>query len=393
MISRGARKFVFLGRSGSDKPSAKRLVAGMESMDASVTVKTIRGDVSSAADVMTAIEACQRIGDIGGVVQAAMGLDEALFQRMSNSSWQTGIRPKWAGTWNLHNALEVDGRDQKLDFFLLTSSVSGSVGTATESNYCAANSFLDAFAKWRRQRGKPAVSIGLGMISEVGYLHENPEIGALLLRKGIQPLSEDEFLQVVDLGLADDSHFAANVHRRADGWPGKGVDDAHILTGLEPFRLRQLISRGFDVDNGTLQDPRSLILAASLTRDQGAGVATQIRPRPGIDFASPPWFEHLSAAVATRLSSEADAGSLRAAVLRLVMKRFSSLVLIPRDQVDSRKALAHFGMDSMIAAEFRTWFWNTFKVDIPFLDLLSPVKNLDDLAASVESNITGGKAA
>ncbi len=81
-----------------------------------------------------------------------------------------------------------------LDLFLLTSSVSGTVDTATESNYCSANGFLDAFARWRRSRGQPCVSVGLGMISEVGYLHENLEIEALLLRRGIQPLNEDEFL-------------------------------------------------------------------------------------------------------------------------------------------------------------------------------------------------------
>jgi hypothetical protein len=63
-----------------------------------------------------------------------MGLHEALFTRMPNKAWHTGIDPKWKGTWNIHNAVEK-GQTQGLDFFLLTSSVSGTVGTATESNY------------------------------------------------------------------------------------------------------------------------------------------------------------------------------------------------------------------------------------------------------------------
>ncbi len=46
--------------------------------------------------------------------------------------------------------------------------------------------------------------LALGMISEVGYLHENPKIEALLLRRGIQPLSEDEFLEVIDIALASE---------------------------------------------------------------------------------------------------------------------------------------------------------------------------------------------
>ena len=122
---------------------------------------------------------------IGGAVQASMGLQECLFSNMTSEAWQAAILPKFKGTWNLHSA--VEGID--LDFFLIFSSVSGSVGTATESNYCAANAFLDSFTRWRRATGKPASSIGLGNIAEVGYLHENPEIEALLNRCGIQPLT------------------------------------------------------------------------------------------------------------------------------------------------------------------------------------------------------------
>ncbi|KAK8070927.1 putative polyketide synthase [Apiospora hydei] len=258
MVARGARKFVFLGRSGCDKPSAQQLVSRLQSAGATVTV--VRGDVANAEHVRNAVAACTALGPIGGVVQAAMGLKEALFTTMTNDAWHTGIQPKWSGTWNLHYALE--GHDDALDFFAMTSSLSGSCGTATESNYCAANGFLDAFAQWRRSHHKPAVALGLGMISEVGYLHENPEIEALLLRKGIQPLNEEEFLQVFDLGLAGpggDFDFAA--HR---GSQTPALNLAHILTGLEPLGIRKLMDKGFDVNNGIMEDARTSLLAASL---------------------------------------------------------------------------------------------------------------------------------
>ena len=147
MMARGARHFVFLGRSDCDKSSARQLVSRLQKAGASVDV--VRGDVSKAADVSAGVSVCLATKlPIGGVVQAAMGLHEALFTRMPNMVWHTGIQPKWAGTWNLHHALT--GHDDALDFFLLTSSVSGSIGTAIESNYYSANGFLDAFAHWRR---------------------------------------------------------------------------------------------------------------------------------------------------------------------------------------------------------------------------------------------------
>jgi hypothetical protein len=311
-----------------------------------------------------------------------MGLHESLFSQMSGSAWQTAVRPKWAGTWNLHNALE--GHDEELDFFLLTSSLSGSMGTATESNYSAANGFLDAFARWRRSIGKTAVSVGLGMISEVGYLHENPEIEALLLRRGIQPLNEEEFLQVIDLALSGTGNANQDAQvQRTD--PAA----AHILTGLEPFQFRKLMAKGFDVTLESTQDPRMAVLAGALEAEMrsapgGSDGTEDSMPAPG---AAAPWLESLSPNVIHSLAPQADAGSLHEAVLRLARKRFSNLILTPVDQIDENKPLSHFGMDSMIAAEFRTWFWSTFKVDLTFLDLLSVNNSLHGLSETVAGRL------
>ncbi|PHH80580.1 hypothetical protein CDD80_839 [Ophiocordyceps camponoti-rufipedis] len=377
MMSRGARKFVFLGRSGCDKPTARQLVSRLQDSGASVTV--VRGDVSDAGHMREAVAACVASGPIGGVVQAAMGLKEALFTTMTNDAWHIGIQPKWKGTWNLHNAL--GGHDDSLDFFLMTSSLSGSCGTATESNYCAANGFLDAFARWRRSQGKPAVSLGLGMISEVGYLHENPEIEALLLRKGIQPLNEDEFLQVVDFGLAGPGGETDFVR----GAPGS-EEGAHILTGLEPYGIRKLMDRGFDVNNGIMEDSRTSLLAASLLAERDAQGAGQGADVGQLNEASD-WVKDVPASAISIIASEASAPTLRDAVLRLTKRRFGNLILMPADQVEEGKPLASFGVDSMLAAEFRTWFWNTFKLDVPFLDIVSPQKTLRNLAEFVEEKL------
>ncbi|KAI5867520.1 polyketide synthase [Durotheca rogersii] len=373
MMSRGARNFVFLGRTGSDKPSARELVTRLENSGAHVTV--VRGDISNADHVKASVEACEATGKpIGGVVQAAMGLHEALFSRMTNEAWHTGIQPKWKGTWNLHNALE--GHDDALDFFLLTSSVSGSVATATESNYCSANGFLDAFARWRRSQGKKAVSIGLGMISEVGYLHENPEIAALLLRKGLQPLDEEEFLQVVDLSLSGPGgEYAARE---------PNPDLAHVLTGLEPLGLRKLMAQGWDVTSGNMQDSRTSILSAALLAELGDDQSGSAQ----IGLAdAPAWLKAVPAGIVASFASDATAASLFDAVLNIIRKRFSSFILTPLEQIDNSRPLAQFGMDSMIGAEFRTWIWGTFKVDIPFLDLLSNQKSLTNIAETVGAKI------
>ncbi len=217
MFKRDARNFTFLGRSATEKPAAREVVQTLERAGAAVQV--VRGDVSSKADVLTCMAVSPK--PIGGVIQAVMGLHEALFETMTHKAWHTGIQPKRRGTWNIHEALE--GKDGQVDFFIMTSFVSGSVGTATESNYCSANGFLDAFARYRQSLGKPVSSIGFGMISEV---HENSEIEALLLRKSIQPLNEEEFLQMFNLSLSGTLS--------AGGMEYDKLAKSHVLTGLEP---------------------------------------------------------------------------------------------------------------------------------------------------------------
>lgn len=71
MFNRGARKFVFLGRSGTDRAPARKLIEDLQERGANAIV--IRGNVSEAADVDRAI--AQIEDPIGGVVHAAMGLD------------------------------------------------------------------------------------------------------------------------------------------------------------------------------------------------------------------------------------------------------------------------------------------------------------------------------
>ncbi|KAI0877961.1 polyketide synthase-like protein [Hypoxylon argillaceum] len=377
MMIRGARKFVFLQRSGCDKPGTQDFVDQLKRDGAQLTV--IKGDVTVFDDVKASVTACRDLGgSLGGVVQAAMGLHEDLFSHMDSASWQTSVMPKWKGTWNLHNA--IDGYDEFLDFFLMTSSMNGTVGIPTESNYGAANAFLDAFAFWRRSQGKPATSLGLGMISEVGYLHENPDIEALLLHRGTHPLNESDFLQLLDLAIGGTW--------KAEGTGSAYAMPAHILTGLETISIQRFFEKGFEVSNSVLDDPRSSILTAALEMNlRTAGWSQDRTSYSDALLMGISWLQGLPGDVSSILGAEKTAADLKEAILGALRRRFSHLLLTPIDQMDDKKSFVQFGIDSMIAAEFRTWLWNTFKVDVPYLDLLSHHKSLDSIAEFVEVNL------
>lgn len=73
MMSRGARKFVYLGRSGIDKAPARELIQDLERNGAKCNV--VRGDVCSKSAIEEVVRQAEAEGPIGGVIQAAMGLN------------------------------------------------------------------------------------------------------------------------------------------------------------------------------------------------------------------------------------------------------------------------------------------------------------------------------
>lgn len=336
-----------------DKPTARAMVKELES--AGATVSVVRGDVTSSSDIKRLVDQVE--GNLGGVIHAAMGLNvsvvvlrkerkgkltllqEALFTRMTNESWHTAVDPKLHGCWNLHNAIK--GKDDQLDFFFMTSSVSGSIGQAAQANYCAANHSLDLFARYRNALGLPATAVGFGMISEVGYLHENPDVEAILSRSGITALDEDEMLQILDIALSQKLKGSLD-------W----CSQSHILTGMESNYIDSFPAKG---------DPRTALLLARIENESSMMADAQEE------------------------EGDADPGDTdpQGKAIAKIRNQVAKALGMQLEKVDIDKNLATYGMDSMIGTEFRTWLFQTFKKDIPFFELLDAGSTIGSLAEKV----------
>lgn len=210
------------------------------------------------------------------------------------------------------------------------------------------------------------------MVSEVRYLHENPQIEALLLRRGIHPLNEDEFLQVVDLGISNAGRDIGN----------SIVTNSHMLTGIETFGVRKLLDKGFEVTRTVMDDELSSILSAALGFDRTRNTGG---PNNISGDASLGWIKGLPEVAAKSLMKETSASSLKEALSLVIRRKFSNLILMPFERIDYARSFAQLGVDSMIASDFRAWFWNGFAVDIPFLNFLSPDKNLEAVLSFAEA--------
>ena len=137
---------------------------------------------------------------VRGVVHAAMVLDDGAIVNLDEERMQRVMAPKVEGAWNLHLAT----LDCPLDFFVMYSSLSTVIGTPGQGNYVAANMYLEALAEYRRSRGLPALALGLGPLSDVGYLTHNPTVNDLHKRVGIDAMSSHQaFAQLERLLGAD----------------------------------------------------------------------------------------------------------------------------------------------------------------------------------------------
>ncbi|KAI1176523.1 hypothetical protein F4777DRAFT_587930 [Nemania sp. FL0916] len=338
MAERGARNFTFINRSGGDKKEAAALIDSLQSRGC--TVHMVRGDVADREVVARAVAVAGV--PVYGTVQGAMALEDKLFGKLDLAGWQYPIDPKVQGTWNLHECLT----GQPLDFFVMLSSISAMTGAPTQSNYCAANTFLDFFARYRANLGLPATTVGLSMVLEVGFVSQNLTIEVGISRSGIHGITERDFLLLMEQAM---------MPGRVGDWRLDAGAKSFLVSGLEPAKLAA------DLDVNAFQfwlQPRIGPLRTAIRRrTEGPG-------RGG------------------------GAGEAKTAVdlddiVQATVEKFAKTFMIAPGDVDPSRPLVAYGMDSMIGTALRNWGFSTFGVDIPASDFMGPVLTAQSLAEKI----------
>ncbi len=160
LVRNGAESLVLTSRRGLDAPGAVELRDELTAAGVSVTVAAC-----DAAD-REALAALLAEYPVSAVFHTAGVLDDGVVDGQTAERFAAVARPKVDAARNLHE-LTSD-----LSAFVLFSSMAGSVGSAGQSNYAAANAFLDALAQQRRADGLVATSIAWGAWAEAGLATE-----------------------------------------------------------------------------------------------------------------------------------------------------------------------------------------------------------------------------
>lgn len=344
LVSLGARHIVYLSRT-TGKPGDEVFFEELRSQGCNVTA--VCGSVTSMADVRRAISASPK--PLKGIMNMSMVLHDQLFVNMSHEEWTVAVQPKVLGTWNIHHVCTELGIN--LDFFLLFSSLSGIMGQRGQSNYASANTFLDSFVQYRQSMGQPAAVVDIGVMSDHGYVADNPVLLEQLRTQGMHCIRVAELLDSITAVLKTQPNPEGNVMFSN---PTQLVNGLRSLT---PFSdpANRVPWKGDRRMSFYFKKPASKDASTS----KGGDSLDQLK--------------HFIAKVSTNpeLLSDTETPSF---ISRHITMYLARLLLMPVEneaEIDVNMAIADAGLDSLVAVEMRSWWNNTFGFDIGVLEILS----------------------
>lgn len=176
--------------------------------------------------------------------------------------------------------------------------------------YAAGNTFLDAFAHWRRSQGWNATSIDLGVVGDIGYVAENSNAAEFEKFEAIAPLHINE--QDLHMLLS-----ATMLGHTADGNPVP----AQVTTGIGHILLTDPVMGAPFVN-----DPKF----GHLLRQQNGG-ASAVNDTDELR-------EAISGAESVREAA--------AAVLQALVAKLAKAIMVEAEEVDVSKPLHAFGGES-----------------------------------------------
>ncbi|ORX93617.1 reducing type I polyketide synthase [Clohesyomyces aquaticus] len=345
LVRRGARHLIILSRSAGNE-RALEMLDQLRSIG--VQIKCPPCDIADIGGLKMSLRECEEtMPPIRGCIQAAMVLQDASFSDMSFADWQRATRPKVQGSWNLHEALPSG-----MDFFVLLSSCAGILGHVGQSNYCAGNTYQDAFARYRSSLGEKTVSVDVGVVLGEGFVAEDEELMHRLMRhKVFRPNTLADLFAILDYYCDHrQKHITAQESQVVTGFELP----ANILAqGSEmPSALEQPMFRCLHQVEGALR-------SKSLTKSTALTFRVQLASAQSLDAAG----LIVSEALMTKLSR----------VLGLSLENFT---------LDS--TLDSYGVDSLVGLELRNWLVKESGAELAVFEILGGV-TIRDIGKAVAS--------
>jgi NADPH:quinone reductase-like Zn-dependent oxidoreductase/acyl carrier protein len=335
LVQGGARHLVLSSRSGASTPEAKAFVGSLRARG--VSVRIVKADAGSPQDIAR-LFAEIRAGaqPLRGLFHLAMVIDDAPLSALTRERMASVLGPKALGAWLLHE----ETRDQRLDCFVMFSSISSIFGNPAQGNYGAANAFLDSLAHHRRALGLPALTMNWGVLGGEGYVARNERVGEFLARQGTTALSPGEVMSILESSLRAGSTQVAAIR----------VDWAKWRTFFRGMQENPLLERIF----------------ATVEGQESSGVTSDWRNR--IEAAGPEEKE--------------------AIIAQAVREVVGSVLRVKPDTLRDEQPLTDLGLDSLMGVEIENSLEAAIGVALPPTSLMR-ARTIGQIAALIAGHLGG----
>ena len=336
-MRQGAKTVILVSRTGEESSAVQMLIEEIAALGCGAKVLVTRCDVRNREQLKKLADKYNKIAPIRGIIHGAMVLRDTLFEKSTWEDWVDVTEPRVQGAWNLHYCFP------DLDFFIMLSSVTSFYGNHGQAAYAASNSFLDAFAAYRRLHGLPAATIDLSIVEDVGYIAETDGAKrAQFESQGHDKIREDELLSLLK----------ATVIHKADG-----CDYQQTTNGLKLYPNLKLPWWAFDPKVSHILHG----LNSPTTKTTSTSQAVQLEKLLA---------EATSVAQATHVVRDA------------LVRKISQLSTTPLEDIEPDQPLLAYGLDSLVAVELRNWMVSELGSRVSLLELTNS-PSIDALATVV----------
>ncbi len=269
---------------------------------------------------------------IKGVVHAAAVIDDALVVNASDEQLDRVMQPKVRGALALHALTQ----SMPLDFFVLLSSATTSLGSPGQSAYVAANSYLEGLADYRLSRGLPAICVAWGAVDDVGY-------------------------------LARYSYAKENLKQK---FGAKGITSSQVLQEIE----RQILSHhntaiGCATDGDSISSVGSFLYLNWAEVRRRLPTAAQPKYR-WLDGSTDMAVDDTELVDLSALLAELAPAERHAKVVTLLAAQVEKILCMADGEIDIEQSLFEQGMDSLMGVELVGIIRQKFSVEIPPMALI-----------------------
>lgn len=331
MVSKGATNLIIPTRSAVLSAAAVDIME--EFRGQGITVTTVECDVASRDMLARALEDWrQTLPPIRGCINAAMVLNDAVYENMSCAQWNGTIQSKVSTSWNLHSLVS------DMDWMVLLSSVSGIVGNPGQANYAAGCTFQDSLARYRTEHGQKTISIDLGVMRSIGVVAESEILQNHFGEgsRGLGQIEEQELLALLD--IICDPAIDKTLTRAGQIVMGLGTPVDFLTQSLEvPEIMERPLFAHFSQTTSSEQTDSDNAAGDNLTRMFRQAATAEER---------------------AKIAAQSLAGKLARALA------------IEAPDVDVGKPPHAFGVDSLVAVELRNWIAKEFSADVPVFEIM-----------------------